>query len=162
MDEGTCAVTCGGQHQQRCSDLNVAELGVEAFFQLEKKGRGLRSFSPTSGYLMVGPQADACRLSQGYGGRSLIQAIVAEQGGARARRVKEATWEVKSLGIYGIRSTQWAVLRESKCLVQEWRLWTFCSAPTPASPSPYLKSPPHQPCQCDINGLTLISQSSSI
>ena len=48
-----------------------------------------------------GPQADACGLSQGCGCLCLIQAVLAEQGGARGHGVKAATWEVNYLGVHG-------------------------------------------------------------
>lgn len=53
------------------------------------------------------------------------------------------------------------MLKESKYLAEEGRLSTSAQQPPCRFSFSLPKATPYQPCQCDINRLTLISQSSS-
>lgn len=78
----------------------------------------------------VGPAGSWLRAWQGYGGHSLILAILAEQGAARGRGMKEATWDANSLGTCGTRR---AVVKENQRLTEEGRLNLLpCAAPPPS------------------------------
>lgn len=126
-----------------------AVLGMGAFFQLEKKGKswGASLLLPESLGLM--PKA-----FQGVWKLLFNLSHPGRTGGAWSHEVKEATWEVNSLVIYGMCSRKASAW---------WRSGEYGpSSPHPCFSFSLPKTTPHQPCQCDINGLILISWSSSI
>lgn len=148
--EGTCAVTVRPV-SVGCSDLNVQcwGWGHSSSWRRRAKAGELLSYLLLPEGLGLMPKA-----FQGVWKLLFNLSHPGRTGGAWSHEVKEATWEVNSLVIYGMCSRKASAW---------WRSGEYGpSSPHPCFSFSLPKTTPHQPCQCDINGLILISWSSSI